>query len=257
MKFHLIHTAAALLSALALTACASTPAETTTTTETHAPIQLEALADGVWMHTSWHDVPGYGLIASNGLVVEGDASVVVIDTAWTPDATEALFDWIDAQIGKPVDAVVITHAHSDRMGGLSVAHRRGAVSYATAATIEDAQMRGLSAINHQLETGTEGLLFLHGVALEIYFPGHAHTRDNIVVYEPRSGVLFGGCLVRAQDTQTLGNTADGSVENWANAADAVRHRFPDAAIVVPGHGDPGDLTLLSHTADLGRAATAH
>lgn len=65
-------------------------------------------------------VPGHdavtlltGPASYNTLVVERDAGVVVVEAPLYAPRCEAILEWIDAEIGKPVEAVVITHHHYD------------------------------------------------------------------------------------------------------------------------------------------------
>ena len=73
---------------------------------------------------------------------------------------------------------------------------------------------------------------------------------------PEQKLLNGGCFVRAATAGTLGNTADAVVSEWAASAERLQRRYPDAQIVIPGHGVPGDVSLLEHTRKLAVAATA-
>jgi metallo-beta-lactamase class B len=70
------------------------------------------------------------------------------------------------------------------------------------------------------------------------------------VWFPSAGILFGGCLVKAETANDLGNVADADLRNWAKAVQAVRDRYPEAAVVVPGHGAVGTPQALAHTVDL-------
>jgi metallo-beta-lactamase class B len=82
---------------------------------------------------------------------------------------------------------------------------------------------------------------------EVFYPGPAHTRDNVVVWLAESRVLFGGCAVRAASDTSVGNVADADVKEWPASIRRVRDRYPTADVVVPGHGDPGGRELLEHT----------
>ena len=52
------------------------------------------LAPNVWQHTSYLDMPGFGAVASNGLIVRDGGRVLVVDTAWTDDQTAQILNWI-------------------------------------------------------------------------------------------------------------------------------------------------------------------
>ena len=82
--------------------------------------------------------------------------------------------------------------------------------------------------------------------VQLFYPGPGHTEDNIVAYVPAAGVLFGGCLLKA-DGAGKGNLADADPEAWPSTTAAVQRRFPEVEVVVPGHGAYGDEGLLDDT----------
>ena len=59
------------------------------------------LAPNVWQHTSYLDMPGFGAVASNGLIVRDGGRVLVVDTAWTDDQTAQILNWIKREINLP------------------------------------------------------------------------------------------------------------------------------------------------------------
>jgi glyoxylase-like metal-dependent hydrolase (beta-lactamase superfamily II) len=205
---------------------------------------LRRLGPRLWLHVSTHDLPDYGPFPSNGLLIQGDGESVLVDTAWGEAQTERLVAWAEAQ-GTPVRAVVVTHAHDDRLGGLPVTARAGARSHALAETIERARATGQAIPDEAVASGAT--VTLAGERLVIYYPGPAHAPDNAVVWLPDRALLFGGCMVRAADHRALGNLADADVASWRLAIDRVIERFPAPAVVVPGHGAPGASDLLLHT----------
>ena len=87
----------------------------------------------------------------------------------------------------------------------------------------------------------------------MYFPGPAHTMDNSVVWLSKQRILFGGFMVRELNTNSLGYTAEGSVTLWPESVNAISRRYPNLLLVVPGHGEPGDIELLKHTISLARS----
>jgi glyoxylase-like metal-dependent hydrolase (beta-lactamase superfamily II) len=127
----------------------------------------------------------------------------------------------------------VTHSHIDRTGGLSALRRRGVSVLALDLTIDRVHA----------EAG----------ALEAFFPGAGHAPDNIVVWFPGPRILLGGCMVKAEDAPALGNVADADLLSWPKAIEAVQKRYPDADIVVPGHGAVGGPKALAHTLDLLRS----
>jgi metallo-beta-lactamase class B len=143
---------------------------------------------------------------------------------------------------------VVTHSHDDRIGGIREALARHVVVHGLDLTAERAIAAGLPAPTARF--AKEAVLTVDGVRAEAFFPGAAHAPDNVVVWFPASGVLFGSCMIREAKAGSVGNRADASLATWDAAVRAIEARVPSPRIVVPGHGDPGDASLLAHTRDL-------
>jgi glyoxylase-like metal-dependent hydrolase (beta-lactamase superfamily II) len=230
------------------------------------PPSLEKIADDVWIHKSWYDVPGYGPILSQGMVVKTPAGILLIDTAWTDDDTKTLIELIRQEAGAAPVAAIATHAHNDKMGGM-VAANAAMNTAAFELTNADAVPRGLTPALNSIDIAQidkplglqqrspDGTVIARG-EVELFYPGPGHTRDNIVVYYAPAKILFGGCLIRPENAKDLGNAADADIGHWAEAARAVAERFPDAKIVIPSHGKKGGRKLLEHTIELAEKANA-
>lgn len=248
----------ALLAALCIASCASTP-ETQQAENRLPEPSLEQIADNVWIHKSYHVVEPWGPILSQGMVIETDKGVILVDTAWTDEETESLLDLIKAQTGRLPSIAIATHAHSDKMGGMKALQDNGIGGRAHPFTNEDAPARGLRKTMFSILEGKSREMLLGAEDEEgvtVFYPGPGHTRDNIVVYYAPAKVLFGGCLIRPGDSDNLGNTADGDVGHWAEAVRNVAEAFPDAQIVIPSHGPMGGRALLDHTIALAEKAAA-
>jgi glyoxylase-like metal-dependent hydrolase (beta-lactamase superfamily II) len=102
--------------------------------------------------------------------------------------------------------------------------------FALPSTIAHAHAHGLTVPDAPLPE--DGLL---GDVIA-FFPGAGHSDDNLVVWVPSARVLFGGCLVKSSTATDLGNIADADLSSWPQAIARVREKFPDAEVVVPGHG---------------------
>lgn len=214
--------------------------------ESHV-IEIMPLADGVWMHTSYHTYPSGKRFPANGLIVQSDDGLLLVDTAWGEHQTGELLDVIEAQLGMAVSSAIITHAHDDRVSGTDLLEQRGVIVVAHPLTRKLAAAAGLAIPNRAL-TGLEqsgGSTNFAGV--EVYYPGHGHSEDNLVVWLPTQRVLFGGCAVRALDSSSAGNVADADLPSWSKVINDLLARYPDTTTVVPGHGDPGGIELLTHS----------
>ena len=75
------------------------------------------------------------------------------------------------------------------------------------------------------------------------------------VTPPKLKVLFGGCFTRSIESKGLGYTGEAYIEQWPKSAESVLLKYPEARLVIPGHGKIGDLALLMHTKTLAEAAS--
>ncbi len=214
-------------------------------------LRVEKIAEGVYLHTSFQQVEGYGLVDANGLVVLDGQDAYIIDTPWSQPDTAALVAWLQARNYK-VKASVSTHFHDDRTAGIEYLKSISVPTYVSEQTnaLLKKNSRALAT-----ETFGDAPLWLVENKIEIFYPGAGHSVDNLVVWLPEKKILNGGCFVRTGEASTLGNTSDAVVADWAPSAERVQRRYPDAQIVIPGHGAPGDISLLEHTRKLALAAS--
>ena len=208
-------------------------------------VVLRLIAPDVWVHTSYAELPQSGRVPANGLLVVDGSEAMLIDLPWTDEQTAALFEWINAECGARVTTVVPTHFHEDCMGGLREAHRRRALSYALDRTILAASRRQLPIPQNAFRE--EIVLTCGGTPVEVRYFGAGHTADNVVAWLPRKKILFAGCLVKSANATSLGNTEDGDLKAYPATLRRVRATYPQAKIVVPGHGHWGGLELINHT----------
>lgn len=242
---------AALAALLAVAGCATAPpvAELAARhpTANDVPVgevRLAELRPGVWVHVSTQRLADGTAYPSNGLVVRDGDGVWLVDTAWGEAATAALLDAVATEVGLPVRGAVATHFHDDRVEGADVLRQRGVPVYASPLTRMLATAEG-NAVPSDSLAGFD----VPGAAarlgpLEVFYAGGGHTRDNVVVYVPGAAVLHGGCAVHEASRTSAGNVADADLDAWPTTLRRVKARYPDAEVVVPGHGLPGGPALL-------------
>ena len=207
-------------------------------------LKLIELGPGLWRHVSTFVLVSRPTPA-NGLVLMTESEALLIDTPWTDDQTDRLLDWIEENRGLSVEGVVATHFHPDCMGGIGAAHRRGIPTYGLSLTAELAREDGSQPPKVLFTESLE--LSLDGDHLELFYPGPGHSHDNIVVWLEDRKVLFGGCLIKNAATKHIGYLGDAEVDRWAYSVEKVRARYPAAALIVPGHGQPGGWDLIDNT----------
>lgn len=207
-------------------------------------LRVEALEPGLWLVESDSDWNGT-TISANALIVVADQQVLVVDTPWTEDQTTRLLDWIEREIGLPVRHYVVTHAHSDRMGGIAEVHRRAIPTLGHEGTVELARTREFEppqitfSQSLEIDLGAEVVALLH--------PGPGHAPDNIVVWLPQRQLLYGGCFIKHTGSKTLGYVGDADLEVWPKSLTEMQRLVAEPRAVIPGHGERGGPELIAHT----------
>jgi glyoxylase-like metal-dependent hydrolase (beta-lactamase superfamily II) len=232
-----------MLDALLLMLTAAGPAAPTDLGD-GASVRL--LAPDVWLYVSERTSDH---VASNSLVVALPGGPFLVDPPWGEPQTDKVLDWAQKALGRPVVGAISTHSHEDRTGGVSALRQRGIPVGALQRTVDLARAAGKAAPDALFATGA----FSDPRGFEAFFPGAGHAPDTIVVWFPKQRVLFGGCLVKSAGSTDLGFVGDADLGHWPAAIEAVRARYADAAIVVPGHGEPSTGRALERTLELLRA----
>jgi metallo-beta-lactamase class B len=211
-------------------------------------LEIVQLTPNVYVHISYMEFAGFGRVPCNGMILTDGNKAFLFDTPATELLTQQLVEWITQTLKLKVEGFIPNHWHSDCIGGLAYLQRIGVDSYANQLTIDLAKTKNLPVPAH----GFKDSLTLHLVNHEIdcYYPGAAHSMDNIVVWIPFEKVLFAGCLVKELNAKNLGNTVDGDLKEYPHTVEKVLHKFPDAKIVIPGHGAFGGIDLIRHTQEL-------
>lgn len=209
---------------------------------------LVKLSESAFVHVSYADLPGYGRVSANGLIITAGRKAFLFDTPWNDSLTEELVTYLEGRMRMKVKGFVPNHWHEDCMGGLGYLRSRKIKSYANEMTVNIAGEKGLPVP----DLGFRDSLILKIGKKDIlcYFPGAAHSADNIVVWIPSEQILFPGCICKSTDSRSLGNTADGDLEAYPVTVDRIISKFPDARTVIPGHGPYGGRELLKHTMSL-------
>jgi glyoxylase-like metal-dependent hydrolase (beta-lactamase superfamily II) len=211
-------------------------------------LKVRPIAKGFWLHVSTDDRER----ASNGLIVQIQGGVLLIDTPWTNDQTERLLAHAKARIGAVTEALV-THSHPDRMGGIATLLRHQIPTRSLDLTVAKA-FGNVGGVPEALFSAAQEL-FRDPRGFEVYYPGPGHTVDNTVVWFPRARLLHGGCLVKSEDTSELGYVAEADLAAWPSSIAKLKARYSKIAILVPGHGKVGGAAALDRTLELLRRAS--
>ncbi len=209
-------------------------------------LKIKFLAENVYQHISYKKIEPWGLVGASGLIVIDKKEAHIIDTPWTQEETAELIKWIESK-DLVVKSTIVTHFHDDASGGIPYLNKSNIKTYATPLT------NNLLNLNHKEISSNKvssNPFELVEDSIEIFYPGAGHTVDNIVVWLPKSQILFGGCFVKSLNSKNLGNIEDAVIKDWPDSIQQVINQYPNIKMVVPGHGKIGGINLLKHTTKL-------
>ncbi len=239
----------------------------------------QEIADGVWVirdHRIW-------LVPNIGIIVGKDAALVV-DAGLGPANGERVLALARHLAGpKRQLFLTLTHFHPEHGYGAQVFRPDATILYnraqrdelaekgdryltlfrATQGSAAVAALEGTRIVMpHAVYDGSSAEIDLGGRKVELHNRGLAHTRGDQVVFLPKERVLFAGDLIEERMFPIFPwfPPADVQIDgtNWVNILNGFRRFNP--ALIVPGHGDPGDLhialNLAAHIEDTGRQVQA-
>jgi metallo-beta-lactamase class B len=208
---------------------------------------ITQVAENSYLHTSYKQTNDFGKVPCNGLVVRHKNEVVIFDTPTNDAGAEALIKWVQEKLLCKINAIIPTHFHDDCLGGLQAFHQHQVPSYAHIKTIELAKANHYVAPEHGFSDSL--MLPVGDKEVEVWFFGEGHTIDNVVGYFPADKALFGGCLIKEWNA-SKGYLGDANLEAWSATVQKIKQAYPQAQLVVPGHGTPGNQKLLDYTIQL-------
>lgn len=222
---------------------------------------------GVYVITYTFPSPG------NSLLVLMPGVGLLLDTPYTPEATQHLLQWFEWWYGEPDIVAINTGYHYENLGGNAYLLEQGIPVYGSDLTVQLLEERGdamramsleqlrdpkdkayydvyqslpLVAPDHVFPL-KEGLQLQFGDEIvEVYYPGPSHAPDNVVVYFPDRKLLYGGSVIIGEDS--LGDTTDADMATWPEAVRTLS-RF-DVKMIISGHGERLGPRLLEHTLEL-------
>lgn len=209
-------------------------------------LQVARLTKNCYLYTAWADMGSWGRIGSNGLVVVSDGKALLIDSPTNESQTVELAWWFDKNMDVKLESFVPGHWHDDCVGGLPWLNRNGVKTYACDKTNHILTSKGLQQAK---ESFTDSLTLTVGkMDIQLYFLGGGHATDNIVAWIPSDKILFGGCMLKGAQSTSIGNTSDAApLDEWLQTVERVEQTFPQAELIVPGHGEVGGKEILEAT----------
>jgi metallo-beta-lactamase class B len=182
------------------------------------------------------------------MVFVNKGEAFLFDTPMTEALTKDLVTWLTDSMKLRITGFLPNHWHVDCMGGLGYLQSVGIHSYAHQMTIDIAKSHNLPVPENGFTDSLQ--LKLGDEIIYCYYFGAAHSKDNVVVWIPSERVLFPGCMVKSLGAVNLGNTTDGDLITYSGTIEKILQKFPDARVVIPGHGEYGGVELIRHTKEL-------
>ncbi|WP_042347489.1 subclass B1 metallo-beta-lactamase [Bacillus massiliigorillae] len=201
----------------------------------------------VWVHTSYTEIDGFR-IAANGLVLNTSKGIVLVDATWDNQLASQLLEMIQNEFHKPIKLAIITHHKYDRIGGIQALLDKNIKTISTPEVVKLAKEFNYPTPEPILNSDISKLK-IGDLKIETYFPGEAHTTDNITVWLPQYKLLFGD-MIFALEQQNTGIIDEANMLAWPNTMRNLLTTYSNAKIVIPGHKTWGDFSLLPHTLDV-------
>ena len=245
-RFTIISNRYLILLLLLLVSGCSSKIQPTQTTASHS-INLISLGPNVYIHESYLETESFGKVGCNGLVYVNQGEAIVFDTPADIAASNDLINWITDSLDASIKVVIPTHFHGDAIGGLEAFHKLEIPSLSSTKTSKLAKAQELPIPKAVFDNDTS--IAVGNQLVHIKYPGEGHTVDNVVGYIPATRTLFGGCLIKSLGA-SKGYTGDANVFQWSATVNNIKHHFPEAVVIVPGHGKAGNRELLDYTIDL-------
>lgn len=235
---------------LCLVIASANYAQTYTQSKVNNDITLVKISDNAFVHISYTNDPQFGRFPSNGLILINNNEAFLFDTPTTVTQTQELVDFITDSLKLKVIGFVPNHWHNDCVGGLEYLKSIGVKTYANQLTIDILKQKGQTYPDNGFRDSLQ--LFLGDKEILCYYMGAAHSKDNIVVWIPSEKILFAGCMAKSINSINLGNTVDGDLKAYPITIKKVIEKFPNANIIIPGHGSFGGIEVLTHTLKLSK-----
>jgi glyoxylase-like metal-dependent hydrolase (beta-lactamase superfamily II) len=194
----------------------------------------------------------------NSSFILSDRAVIVVDTGASYRHGAAMISAIERLTDAPIRLVIVTHAVQDFLFGNAAFEERHipVLSHAESAKLMrdrcehclvnlrqllgDDAMRGTRLVLPDRVVAGSQPLKVAGRQLELFHFGWGATPGDLVVFDPRSAVLFAGGLVCVQRIPDL---RDGRLEGWLAALEQLE-RIP-AKMLIPGHGPAAPPSSIS------------
>lgn len=210
-------------------------------------LKISHLTGDFYIYTTYNNYEG-SQIPANGMYLLTNNGVVLFDTPWDTTQFQPLLDSIKLKHYKSVTLCIATHWHSDRTDGLDYYKQNGIKTYTTLLT--DMLSKKNNKKRAELLMTKDTIFNVGQYSFELYYPGEAHTADNIIVWFNKEKILYGGCLIKGADAEDLGYLGDANVLEYETTLKKVQKKYPDPRFIIISHSDWNNINSLKHSIKL-------
>ncbi len=207
-------------------------------------LKITHLTGDFYIYTTYNEYKG-NRIPANGMYVLTNEGAIIIDSPWDTTQFQPLLDSIKVKHKKEAILCIATHFHEDRTGGMEYYKKLGIRTYTTRKTDELSKQRGMKRAEFLIDKDTTFTVGQY--SFKTIYPGKGHAPDNIVVWFEKEQILYGGCLIKSIDDNTLGNLGDASVNDYSATVKNVQLKCKDPKYVIPGHNTWKSTRSVKHT----------
>ncbi len=210
---------------------------------------VQKLSNHVYVHVSFLKTNDFGNVECNGMIVVNKNEAIIFDTPSNNQGAAELINYVSNTLKCKIKAIIPTHFHNDCVGGLEKFHEFNVPAHASAKTIELLNRQGTKFSKTINSFDDEFSIKIGNRKVYARYFGEGHTRDNIIGYFPDDNTIFGGCLIK-ESGASKGFLGDADTDAWSETVRKIKKAYPDAKIVIPGHGKWGGTELFDYTIKL-------
>lgn len=214
-----------------------------------AKLEISPLTGDFYIYTTYNSYED-SQVPANGMYLVTTNGVVLFDTPWDTTQFQPLLDSIQARHNKKVIMCIATHWHSDKTAGLEYYRQQGIKTYTTVLTDELSKKNDKKRA--ELLISKDTVFNIGPYSFETYYPGEGHTADNIVLWFDKEKILYGGCLIKGADAETLGYLGDANTSEYETTLRRVQQKFPDPKWIIISHSDWNNINSLKHSIKLAK-----